>query len=112
MAVPMQKFPLPSRIFGVLVTTVIPPCALLTQAVYRRAVKKWKCLTSADKVHSMANSMSKISITGLILAGGRGSRMGSVDKGLQPFRGEPMVAHVIARLSPQVGNLIINANQH
>ncbi|RJG00162.1 molybdenum cofactor guanylyltransferase MobA [Noviherbaspirillum saxi] len=51
-------------------------------------------------------------ITGLILAGGRGSRMGSVDKGLQSFRGVPMVLHVIMRLSPQVGMLMINANQN
>lgn len=51
-------------------------------------------------------------ITGLILAGGRGSRMGHVDKGLQNFRGAPMVLHVIMRLSPQVGTIIINANQN
>ncbi len=51
-------------------------------------------------------------ITGLILAGGRGSRMGHVDKGLQTFRGAPMVLHAIMRLSPQVGALMINANQN
>lgn len=51
-------------------------------------------------------------ITGLILAGGRGTRMGGVDKGLRPFRGAPMVSHVIARLAPQVGALMINANQN
>ena len=51
-------------------------------------------------------------ITGLILAGGRGSRMGSVDKGLQPFRGEAMAAHVVRRLGPQVSALAINANQN
>jgi molybdenum cofactor guanylyltransferase len=51
-------------------------------------------------------------ITGLILAGGRGSRMGHVDKGLQPFRGAPMVLHVIMRLQPQVGALMVNANQN
>lgn len=51
-------------------------------------------------------------ITGLVLAGGRGSRMGGVDKGLQAFRGAPMVMHVIMRLAPQVGALIINANQN
>ncbi|GAB3538121.1 molybdenum cofactor guanylyltransferase MobA [Noviherbaspirillum agri] len=51
-------------------------------------------------------------ISGLILAGGRGTRMGSVDKGLRPFRGKPMVAHVIARLAPQVGSLMVNANQN
>ena len=51
-------------------------------------------------------------ITGLILAGGRGSRMGHVDKGLQPFRAKPMVAHVIERLAPQVASVAINANQN
>jgi molybdopterin-guanine dinucleotide biosynthesis protein A len=51
-------------------------------------------------------------ITGLILAGGRGTRMGSVDKGLVPLSGKPMVAHVIERLGPQVGALMINANQN
>jgi molybdopterin-guanine dinucleotide biosynthesis protein A len=56
--------------------------------------------------------MERTAITGLILAGGRGSRMGGVDKGLQPLRGRPMAAHVIERLSPQVGALIINANQN
>jgi molybdenum cofactor guanylyltransferase len=51
-------------------------------------------------------------ISALILAGGRGSRMGHVDKGLQVFRGKPMVAHVIQRLSPQVDEIIINANRN
>jgi molybdopterin-guanine dinucleotide biosynthesis protein A len=51
-------------------------------------------------------------ITGLVLAGGRGSRMGNVDKGLQTFRGVPMLSHVLHRLAPQVGKLIINANRN
>jgi molybdopterin-guanine dinucleotide biosynthesis protein A len=51
-------------------------------------------------------------ITGLVLAGGRGTRMGGVDKGLQTFRGAPMALHVIMRLAPQVGALMINANQN
>ncbi len=50
-------------------------------------------------------------ITGLVLAGGMGRRMGSVDKGLVEFRGKPMLAHVIERLGPQVNSLIINANR-
>lgn len=54
----------------------------------------------------------KDDITGLILAGGRGSRMGGVDKGLQILRGQPIVAHVMDRLRPQVGGLMINANRH
>ena len=57
-------------------------------------------------------SIDKHQITGLILAGGKGTRMGSVDKGLQIFRGTPMVEHVLQRLQPQVGKLIINANRH
>lgn len=52
------------------------------------------------------------SVTGLILAGGKGSRMGGVDKGLQAFRGRRLVDHVYERLAPQVGGIIINANQN
>ncbi|GIX25087.1 MULTISPECIES: molybdenum cofactor guanylyltransferase MobA [Caldimonas] len=51
-------------------------------------------------------------ITGLILAGGRGSRMGGVDKGLQSYRGLPLALHVLLRLSPQVGRVMINANRN
>ena len=51
-------------------------------------------------------------VTGLILAGGQGRRMGGVDKGLQIFRGKRLVDHVYERLAPQVGGIIINANQN
>ena len=51
-------------------------------------------------------------ITGLVLAGGRGLRMGGLDKGLQPFRGEPLARHCLRRLEPQVGTLALNANRH
>ncbi len=51
-------------------------------------------------------------ITGLILAGGRGSRMGSVDKGLQVFRGRPMIAQVLERFAPQVDDVLVNANRN
>jgi molybdopterin molybdotransferase len=54
----------------------------------------------------------KASISGLILAGGRGTRMGHVDKGLQPFGGKPMAAHVLERFAPQVATVAINANQN
>jgi len=54
----------------------------------------------------------KSKVTGLILAGGRGTRMGRVDKGLQPFRGATLAAHVLARLSPQVSTVAINANRN
>jgi molybdopterin-guanine dinucleotide biosynthesis protein A len=52
------------------------------------------------------------SISGIVLAGGQGRRMGGVDKGLQLLSGKPMIEHVIARLAPQVGEIVINANQN
>lgn len=55
--------------------------------------------------------MDKAAITGVILAGGLARRMGGVDKGLQVLAGRPLVAHVIERLAPQVGGLLINANR-
>ena len=51
-------------------------------------------------------------ITGIVLAGGQGRRMGGVDKGLQLLHGKPMVAHVLARLAGQVDEIVINANQN
>ena len=51
-------------------------------------------------------------VTGLVLAGGLGRRMGGVDKGLQLLRGEPMVLHVLRRLAPQVDAMLVNANQN
>lgn len=51
-------------------------------------------------------------VTGIVLAGGQGRRMGGVDKGLQPFRGKPMAQWAIERLAPQVQELIVNANQN
>lgn len=56
--------------------------------------------------------IERAQITGLILAGGRGQRMGGRDKGLQPFQGEPLAAHVLRRLQPQVGRVLISANRH
>ncbi len=49
---------------------------------------------------------------GLVLAGGRGSRMGGADKGLQPWLGRPLATHVAERLKPQVGELWINVNRN
>ena len=51
-------------------------------------------------------------VTGVVLAGGRGERMGAADKGLQLLNGKPMVEHVINRLRPQVSTLIISANRN
>ncbi|MBU3736639.1 MAG: molybdenum cofactor guanylyltransferase [Methylobacterium sp.] len=49
--------------------------------------------------------------TGIILAGGKASRMGGIDKGLALLHGRPLVAHVVERLRPQVDMLMINANR-
>ena len=57
-------------------------------------------------------SIQREDITGLILAGGRGSRMGGVDKGLQNHRGAPLALHALMRLAPQVGQIMINANRN
>ena len=51
-------------------------------------------------------------ITGVILAGGRGTRMGGVDKGLVKLDGKPLIEHVILRLQPQVPHIIISANRN
>lgn len=51
-------------------------------------------------------------ITGCILAGGEGRRLGGADKGLVELAGEPLVAHCLARLRPQVGALVISANRN
>jgi molybdopterin-guanine dinucleotide biosynthesis protein A len=51
-------------------------------------------------------------ITGLVLAGGRGERMGGIDKGLQNFNGTPLAMHAVMRLSTQVGEIMINANRN
>jgi len=52
------------------------------------------------------------SITGLVLAGGLGRRMGGEDKGLVPLAGRPMIAHVLEALRPQVGAIVVNANRN
>jgi molybdopterin-guanine dinucleotide biosynthesis protein A len=50
-------------------------------------------------------------ITGVILAGGRGQRMGGVDKGLQRFNGKPLAQWTLERLHPQVDTLLVSANR-
>src|ERR1700721_4328517 len=57
-------------------------------------------------------TVARYDITGLILAGGRGSRMGGVDKGLQMYRGRPLAQHALERLRPQVGQVMVNANRN
>lgn len=58
----------------------------------------------------MSHTNGKEDITGLVLAGGRGRRMNSVNKGLQLFQGKPLFLRAANRLLPQVGTLLVNAN--
>ncbi|MEO8718593.1 MAG: NTP transferase domain-containing protein, partial [Burkholderiales bacterium] len=51
-------------------------------------------------------------VSGIVLAGGQGRRMGGVDKGLVALHGRPMVSWVLERLAPQVAEIVINANQN
>jgi molybdopterin-guanine dinucleotide biosynthesis protein A len=51
-------------------------------------------------------------VTGVILAGGRGARMGGRDKGLMLLGGQPLVVHIARLLGPQVADLLINANRN
>lgn len=51
-------------------------------------------------------------LTGLILAGGRGTRLGGVDKGLIELHGRPLIEYVLDRLRPQTEAILINANRH
>jgi molybdenum cofactor guanylyltransferase len=63
-----------------------------------------------DTVH--ADTISQAKITGVILAGGRATRMGGMDKGLVVLNGIPMLEHILATLRPQVGDVLINANRN
>lgn len=61
---------------------------------------------------SSAGSGIREQVTGVILAGGRATRMGGVDKGLVPINGRPMIAWVIDTLRPQVAEVLVNANRN
>ncbi len=58
-----------------------------------------------------APSVQSPPLTGMILAGGMARRMGGQDKGLIPYQGRPLIAHVLERLEPQVQAILINANR-
>lgn len=56
--------------------------------------------------------LDRSEITGIVLAGGRGSRMGGADKGWIEWRGRPLIEHVITRLRPQVATIVVSANRN
>lgn len=70
--------------------------------------------TAADGGETMTEQFAapRPAITGLILAGGAGRRVGNRDKGLLEWRGETLVGHVYARISPQVDSIVISCNRN
>ena len=60
----------------------------------------------------MGTSPLNLSVSAVILSGGRGTRMGGADKGLLPFRGRALVEWVLDRIEPQVAEVLISANQN
>ena len=67
---------------------------------------------SSDGGTSPVGPISREQITGVVLAGGRGTRMGGVDKGLQLFNGTPLALNALRRLQPQVGKAMLIANRN
>ena len=75
-------------------------------------MQAWGQLPESDPLVTSWPVIARADITGIVLAGGRGSRMGGVDKGLQAYQGTPLALHAMLRLAPQVGAMIINANRN
>jgi molybdopterin-guanine dinucleotide biosynthesis protein A len=67
-------------------------------------------------IHGKNSYMNDLSMTGLILAGGRGARMGGIDKGLQNFNGTPLTLHTLMRLQMQesepLSEIMVVANRN
>ena len=62
--------------------------------------------------HPVTLRSGPATVTGLILAGGRGDRLGGIDKGLLDLHGVPLALRVARRLAPQVNALLLSANRH
>lgn len=76
------------------------------------SAKMFRVKQSAPSSSLILPPAQRAGITGLVLAGGEGRRMGGVDKGLQLKDGKPLAQHAIERLAPQVGNLLLSANRN
>ena len=59
----------------------------------------------------LASAMSDV-ISAIVLAGGQGRRVGGVDKGWLDYGGRPMIEHILARLKPQVDDVVISCNRN
>lgn len=69
-------------------------------------------MSASRSTSGKAEALPAVPVTGLILAGGQGSRMGGRDKGLVVYRGRPLIDQVIERIAPQVDELLISANRN
>lgn len=72
-------------------------------------------MQASPSISSIGNdsvNISKNDITAVILAGGRGSRVGGRDKGLIPLNGKPLIQYVVDMLQPQAHDLLITINRH
>lgn len=65
-----------------------------------------------DTPPPLSPNASRSPITGAVLAGGQGSRMGGQDKGWILYQGTPLINHALNRLAPQVDRLLISANRN
>ncbi len=82
----------------------------MPRAASQRAARQWLCcVNTLSQAPTMIHPQD---ITGVVLAGGRGSRMGGVDKGLQNFNGLPLALNALLRLQMQVGHCMVNANRN
>lgn len=68
--------------------------------------------TARMKTAARPEAYPRDEVTGVVLAGGRGARMGGADKGLVEVAGRPMIEHVLAALEPQAATLVVNANRN
>ncbi len=69
-------------------------------------------ITSCEPMKRKRNQINPNQITAVVLAGGRGQRMGGRDKGLVNLDDKPLIEHVLSRITPQVGKLLISANRN
>lgn len=69
-------------------------------------------MSAADEPLHHPPAPRTAALTGAVLAGGQGRRMGGADKGLQPYRGQPLAFNALQRLQPQVDACLISANRH
>jgi molybdenum cofactor guanylyltransferase len=92
------------------VDRVIAPSA----APYRGLRERRRIARQSMPGHPANTTVTRRSatVTGLILAGGRGSRLGGIDKGLLRVEDQPLIQHVAQRLEPQVDSLLVSANRN